>query len=51
MVCTLNYNEIRVTVNLDHLHGTKILERAKNEVKMINEDIKPKDFQFIPQRE
>lgn len=48
MVCSSNYNEIRVTLNLDELQGTRIFDRAKNEVKMINEDIKPKDFQFIP---
>jgi len=33
------------------LEGSGLLERAKNEVKMINEDIKPKDFQFIPERD
>jgi hypothetical protein len=36
MVCSSNYNEIRITVNIDKLKGSKILERAKNEAKMIN---------------
>lgn len=51
MVASNNYSEIRININMKKLEGTGILERAKNEVKMINEDIKPKDFQFIPERD
>lgn len=51
MVCSSNYNEIRINVKLSGLEGSKLFDRAKNEVKMINEDIKPKDFMFIPERD
>ena len=30
MVCSSNYNEIRISVNLDSLEGSSLLERAKN---------------------
>lgn len=51
MVCSSNYNEIRIHLDLSIMEGMHFFERAKNEVKMINEDIKPKDFLFIPERQ
>lgn len=51
IVSSSNYNEIRIPIKLGELERTKLFERAKNEVKMINEDIKPKDFMFVPERD
>ena len=46
-----DHNEIRVPVEVNvHLHSP-ILERAKTEIKIINEDIKPKDFMFVSEKE
>jgi LPS O-antigen subunit length determinant protein (WzzB/FepE family) len=55
MTCAESYNELRVHIDLTtreyQLEINELYERAKNEVKMINENIKPKDFMFVPERE
>ena len=55
MACAESYNELRVHIDLTtreyQLEINELYERAKNEVKMINENIKPKDFMFVPERE
>jgi CRISPR/Cas system-associated exonuclease Cas4 (RecB family) len=52
MVCASSFQEIRVKIDLTErqyvLGLDELYERAKNEVKMINDHIKPKDFMFVP---
>lgn len=47
MVNAKDHNEIRVPVEINPNLHTPLYERAKTEVKMINEDIKPKDFMYV----
>lgn len=46
-----DHSEIRVPLELDPAQHSPIFERAKTEVKIINEDIKPKDFMYLTERE
>ena len=50
MVCSANYNEIRVHISLDSSVEQKLMERVKNEAKIMNEDIKPKDFMYVSEK-
>ena len=47
LVNAKDHNEIRVPVKIDPNMHAPLYERAKTEVKIINEDIKPKDFMYI----
>lgn len=51
LVNAKEHNEIRVHIHSDtHMKGP-VFERAKTEVKIINEDIKQKDFMFVSEKD
>lgn len=51
LVNAKDHNEIRVHIDLEHEIKRSLFERAKTEVKIINEDIKQKDFMFISEKD
>ena len=51
LVNAKDHNEIRVPVEIDPNMHTIMFERAKTEIKIINEDIKPKDFMYVSEKD
>ena len=51
LVSSKNYHELRIKINVDSFLNTPLFNRAKNEVRIIHEEIKEDEFGFVGERE
>ena len=51
IVSSKSYEEIRVRVSLEVMKSTAVFKRAKNEVRILNEEVKHNESSFVPEKE
>ena len=51
LVSTKDYKETRIRVSIGNLINSELLERAKKEVKMILQEIKATNMEYVPEQE